>query len=256
MKELEIAVDVAERAGQLLMKFYGKVNARFKKDKSFVTQADLKSEQMIKKILGEKFPNYSFLGEETGLRERNSKYVWVVDPLDGTTNFSITHPFFAVSIALVSSGTPVVGVVHYPFLNETFSAEKQNGAFLNGRSISISRTAKVENSILTFCHSSDASSRQRISSVFGVIKRLNDRFRQMGSASLELCYVACGRTDAFMMVGVKSWDVAAGALIVEEAGGKVTDFEGRQFTVNSRDVLASNGNVHPKLLAMLTAITV
>lgn len=117
MKELEVAVHAAEEAGRLLMRFYGKVDVQFKRDKSFVTEADVQSERTIKEILEEKFPDYSFLGEETGLQKRDSKYTWIVDPLDGTTNFSIGHPFFAVSIALVSSETPIVGVVHYPFMS-------------------------------------------------------------------------------------------------------------------------------------------
>lgn len=250
-KELRVAIEAAEEAGRLLMKHYGKVSAKYKTDKSVVTEADVESEKRIKSILKKQFPEYSFVGEETGYGERKSGYVWIVDPLDGTTNYKMMNPFFGISVALVYEDSPVLGVVNYPCQKEVFYAEREKGAFLNRKKIHVSNENDIEKSILTFCHGRDKSSVKKMINIFGKLKLINNKVRQIGAAALELCYVACGRTESFFMVGVNPWDVAAGTIVVREANGLATDFDGKDFTVSSKNILASNGKIHGRLIELL-----
>ncbi|NIM45214.1 MAG: inositol monophosphatase, partial [Nitrososphaeria archaeon] len=233
-KELRVATTAALKAGEMLMEHYGKVHIKYKPDKSVVTEADIRSEETIKSILEKEFPRYSVLGEESGYIDRDSNYLWVVDPLDGTTNYKIRNPFFSVSIGLMHIKEPVLGVVYYPHQKEVFQAEKDKGAYLNDERIHVSGEDNIENSALTFCHGRDKESTETTIDIFRKLKRINHKVRQIGSASLELCYVACGRTEAFLMPGSNSWDVAAGALIVREAYGMVSDFSGEPFNTDLR----------------------
>jgi len=251
--ELEIAIEAATEAGEMLSRKYGKSKVRYKADRSIVTEADLESERRIRSILRANFPGDSFLGEEMGLRRGSSGRTWVIDPLDGSTNYSIHNPFFSVSIALIVSNEPVLGVVFYPCQEELFYAERGLGARLDGRRIRVSSSTSIGSSTITFCHGRDPASIRKVSEIFGKLKRVTNRVRQLGAASLELCFTACGRVDAFLMVGVKSWDVAAGTLVVEEAGGKVTDLSGKRFLDTSTTLLASNGRIHSRLLKLLSA---
>lgn len=249
--ELATARRAAIAAGAVLMKHYGNVDARQKKDGSLVTIADGESERLIKEMLSKAFPGYSFLGEEGGLDEKGSEFRWVVDPLDGTTNYSMKNPFFNVSIGLLKGGEPVLGVVFSPTQNELFTAVKGGGAFMNGRRIKVSAEADLSRAKVAFCHSRDKRSVEAISNIFHTMKSMNETFRQLGAGALELAYVACGRVDAFLSAGTHPWDVAAGLLIVREAGGIVTDFSGKEYGMYSPDILASNGSVHPELLRVL-----
>jgi myo-inositol-1(or 4)-monophosphatase len=253
-KELMVAIEAAEKAGRTLIECYGKVRVSLKGDRSLVTEADVESEKRIRTILEGKFPAYSFLGEESERRKIESEKTWVVDPLDGTTNYVMMNPFFDISIALVQDGEPILGVVHYPFMNETFYAEKGKGAFLNRKKVHVSNDTALEDSTITFCHGLDKESIRRISRMFAHLKSINDKVRQLGAAALELSYVACGRTGCFLMAGINPWDVLAGLTIVEEAGGMVSDFSGNPFSANSKDVLASNGKIHEQLTEILGKI--
>jgi myo-inositol-1(or 4)-monophosphatase len=250
-KELATARRAAIAAGRVLMKHYGKVEAKQKKDGSLVTVADGESERLIKKMLFRAFPDYSFLGEEGGLEERGAEFRWVVDPLDGTTNYAMKNPFFNVSIGLLKGEEPVLGVVYCPTQKEMFFAIRGKGAFLNGKRIKVSGGADLPRARVAFCHGKDKRSIEAISSIFHTMKSMNETFRQMGAGALELCYVACGRLDAFLTAGTHPWDVAAGLLIVREAGGIVTDFSGKEYDMYSPDILASNQKVHEKLLRIL-----
>jgi len=251
-RELTVAIEAAETAGKILIEYYGKVRVSLKSDRSLVTEADVESEKRIRTILEGKFPTYSFLGEESERRRMESEKTWVVDPLDGTTNYVMMNPFFDVSIALIQGSEPILGVVHYPFLNETYSAEKGKGAFLDGKKVHVSSDTILEDSIITFCHGLDKESTGRISRMFAHFKSINDKIRQLGAAALELSYVACGRTSCFFMPGINPWDVLAGLMLVEEAGGMVSDFSGHAFSANSKDILASNGKIHGQLLEILS----
>jgi myo-inositol-1(or 4)-monophosphatase len=254
MDELQIAIEAVKKAGSIVMKYYGRVNASCKYDKSLTTKADVESENVIKGLLQETFPNYSILGEETGRIEKKSDYLWVIDPLDGTTNYSFQNPFFDISLGLVYKNKPIMGVVFYPPQNELFYAEKNGGAYLNDRRITVSDKNKFDDSLIAFCHGRDQQNVIRMITAFSRIKPVNNKVRQLGAAALELCYVACGRIDAFFMVGINPWDVAAGATILKEAGGKVSDFTGKEFDLTSRDILGSNSRIHQKLLEMLNDI--
>jgi len=250
-KELDVAICAALKAGELLMRRYGRARIRYKSDRSIVTAADVESERLIRSIVGRRFQDDALLGEEMGFRKGSTGRTWVIDPLDGSTNYGIGNPFFAVSIALAVSNEPLLGVVNYPCQKELFYAERGSRARLNGKWLGVSNSRALERSKLTFCHGTDPASVKRISGIFRRLKEVTSRTRQMGAASLELCYVACGRVDAFIMVGVNAWDVAAGSLIVEEAGGRVTDLTGGEFTMSSTGLLASNGRIHKRLLKLL-----
>jgi len=250
-EELSIAMNAAREAGKILLANYGKVTPRYKKDRSILTDADLASERKIKELLKEEFPDYSFLAEESGLEDNRSEYEWVIDPLDGTTNYSIKNPFYNVSIALAKDDQPVLGVVYYPFQDELFHAIDGGGAYMNWEKIQVSNTADIADAFVCFCHGNDSDSVKRATAAFSKIKPVTDKMRQIGAAELELSYVGCGRVDGFFMLRQNPWDVASGTLIVKEAGGKVTDIDGRPFNLKSRDAVASNGLVHEQLLRLL-----
>jgi myo-inositol-1(or 4)-monophosphatase len=248
---MKVATGVAKEAGKLLMSRYGRVNVRYKKDRSLVTEADVESEQLIKTVLEGKFPDYSFLGEESGLEEVESDYLWAVDPLDGTTNYMIRNPFFDVSIGLIYNSNPILGVVYYPYEDELFTAEKGEGAFLNGEKIGVSKMNRLEDSVGSFCNNRSEAAIRRMAPIFIDVKLVTNKFRQLGAGGLELGYVACGRTDSFMMPDTNLWDVAAGTIVVREAGGRVTDFEGNPYSIESPDILATNGGIHEEMLGIL-----
>ena len=252
-RELRVAIKAVMEAGTLLQSKYGRVRAKYKSDGSIVTAADVESERLIRSILKGSFPDDAFLGEEMGHREGRTGRMWAIDPLDGSTNYSIHNPFFSVSIALLARDEVLLGVVYYPCQKELFSAERGWGARLNGGKIGVSDNGEMGRSMLTFCHGRDRASILEISRIFGKMKAVTVKTRQMGAASLELCYVACGRVDAFVMIGVSIWDVAAGMLIVKESGGMVTDAMGNDFTSSSSVLLASNGKLHRRLLRLLSA---
>ena len=246
MNELEAAIKAAKSSGKLLLDYYGKVSVEYKKDKSHITKADLDSEKNIKSILKEAFPSYAFLGEESG-QEGESENKWIVDPLDGTTNFITRIPLFNVSIGLVKKDKPVLGVVYYPFQDELFYTDKSK-AVLNGKKIQVSERQELAKSIHGFCHGKTKEHIEEVSRIFRLIKLEATNLRQFGSAAIELAYVACGRLDSFFMVGVLPWDVVAGVVLVEAAGGKVTDLSGKPFTMQSKTLIASNGKIHNKIL--------
>lgn len=250
-KELKIAIKAAKEAGKILMANYGRVKARYKADKTLVTRSDTESEKKIKGILKSEFPNYSFISEESKAEKRNSDYTWIIDPLDGTTNYTIHNPFFCVSIALAYKDNPILGVVYYPFAKELFFAERGKGAYLNNKRISVSKESELGNSVIAFCHKGDPNSIRLMIDVFGKLKSMNEKVRQIGAAALELSYVASGRIDSFMMINLNLWDVSAGALIVKEACGMATDFEGNEFNLKSGDILTSNGKIHDEILKII-----
>lgn len=248
-RELEIAKKAAVEAGKVLMKHYGKVSADRKKDGSLITVADTESENLVKGILSEAFPDYSFLGEETGIVKKASEYIWLVDPLDGTTNYSMKNPFFNVSIGLVKGNEPVIGVVFSPVQNELFYAAKGRGAFMNGKRINVSANGDLKKSSIGFCHArGEKDVIEKITKIFHTFKGTINTFRQLGAAALELAYVGAGRLDAFVHIDINPWDVVAGVVIVREAGGKVTDFSNEDYVMDSKELAATNGKLHGEIL--------
>jgi myo-inositol-1(or 4)-monophosphatase len=246
--ELKTAIAAARKSGKIIMSKYGKVHPKYKKDNTIVTEADLASEKNIKAIIKAEFPDHSILGEESGLEEHDPDYLWAIDPLDGTTNYTMMNPFFDVSIALIRKNEPVVGVVYYPYQDEMFYAEKGRGAYMNEKRIKVSDKDKIASSILTYCNTSDKESTEKMFRIWQTWKLLNPKVRQIGAGALEMAYVACGRVESFLMTRMNIWDVAAGTVLVREAGGKVTDLAGKEFSAKSDEILASNGILHKTLL--------
>ncbi len=253
-RELTIAKKTARAAGKLVMRYYGKAKVEVKRDGSFVTAADKASEKFIKKEITKAFPDHSILGEETGITGDGSDYLWCVDPVDGTTNFKVQNPFFNVSIALTKNGKPLVGVVYFPVMDEIFYAEKGKGAFLNGKKIHVTSTNKIQDSFLLYCPGRNMLHNAKMLRFEMKVRDMNGHIRHFGAAALELCFTACGRGEAFLMPNVKPWDVAAGTLIITEAGGKVTTYQGKIFDINSGSLIASNGKVHSNILSIIKKI--
>ncbi|MFX0184399.1 MAG: inositol monophosphatase family protein [Candidatus Hodarchaeota archaeon] len=251
---LNVALKAVKKAGDILLESYGKTWKTLKSDQSVVTEADLKADFLIKSIIEEKFPNHSILSEESGETPKVSDYLWVIDPLDGSTNFSVQNQFFAVSIALLNKQQPLIGVVYSPFQNEIFVAKRNEGAYLNNKLITVDKDSTLEESFIAFCNGRERHSREQMIKIYSELKIKNNVIRQVGAASLELCYVASGRFGAFLMPGINSWDIAAGALIVEEAKGKVTDFHNNPFSIDSNNVLASSPSLHARLLSIINQI--
>ena len=218
-----------------------------------VTEVDKKSEAKIIEVVHKSFPGHNVLGEEGGDLHRKSDYVWIVDPIDGTVNYAHSVPIFCVSIAVEYKGEVILGVVYSPKTNEKFHAEKGNGAYLNGKKISVSDIDLLKDSLLVtgFPYGSKDNFDHCIDHFVNFIK-LGLPIRRLGSAALDICYLACGRFEGFWEVNLNAWDVAAGYLIVLEAGGKITDFKGGTYSVYDKQILASNGRkVHEEMMDVL-----
>jgi myo-inositol-1(or 4)-monophosphatase len=220
-----------------------------------VTDVDLQSEREVCDTLLAAFPTHAVLGEEGGSRAgTDPRYRWIVDPLDGTTNYAHGFPFFCVSIGLEVDGELALGVAYAPSLDELFVAEVGRGATLNDRPIRVSGIDDLTQALLATGFPYDHGQFARALKSFGVVSLRSQAVRRAGSAVLDLCYVACGRLDGYWEHAVKPWDVAAGALIVREAGGGVTATDGSTFDVESGQILASNGLLHPALAATLAGL--
>ncbi|MHA2365736.1 MAG: inositol monophosphatase family protein, partial [Candidatus Hodarchaeales archaeon] len=244
---------IALNAGKVLLDRFKSANRiNIKSDMSLVTEADLKANAIILESLEKKFPNHSILSEETGLKDQDSDYLWIIDPLDGTTNFSNHIPFFAVSIGLLYKNTPLIGVVYSPFQDELFYAEYKKGAYLNGHSIKVDNKKNLDTAFLAFDNGRNPEIRMKMIRIYQKLKLRNNVMRQVGAAALELCYVAAGRFGGFIMPGVNSWDVIAGSFIVNEGFGITTDFKNVPFSMKSHDLLASSPLLHEHLLEVIT----
>ncbi len=251
MEHITIIEKAARAAGKIINENFGQVEFSSKEDYSHVSFVDKECERIIKQMLLEEFPDYGFIGEEFGEENKDSEYKWVVDPLDGTTNYKCHVPFFNTSIALTKNGQPIAGAVYSSFLDEMFSAIIGKGATLNGEKIHVSSTSEFKKTILGVCHSGNEKDAEVYLETYPKLKRKTSHARQFGASALELAYVAAGRIDGFMMIAINAWDVAAGKLIVEEAGGKVTNKNGEAFTLDSYELVATNGIVHEELLSYL-----
>jgi myo-inositol-1(or 4)-monophosphatase len=246
---VEVAVEAAKLGGDVLKQSYGQVKKiEYKGEINIVTEADKRSEEVIVDLLTTRFPKHSILGEEGTDMERPSEFKWVIDPLDGTTNYAHDYPIFCVSVALEKGGEVIVGAVYQPIFDELFVAERGNGAYLNGRKIQVSRVDKLKQSLLStgFPYDVLADPRQAMR-YFAAFVDTAQAVRRDGAAALDLCYVAMGRFDGFWEVRLKPWDTAAGVLIITEAGGTVTDFQGSPHSIYKDEVMASNGLIHEQM---------
>ena len=241
---------IAREAGALLMQYFHQhVKIEYKGDADLVTAADRAAEVLIRDRIRQHWPGHDVLGEEQGLSDQGSEYRWYVDPLDGTTNFAHGYPVFCVSMGLEHRGARIAAVVHDPTRDELFSAEQGRGAQLNGEAIHVSKTAALKECLLATGFPSHKRHKNPNIYFYHQITLRTHGVRRAGSAALDLCNVAAGRFDGFWEFNLNPWDTAAGVLIVQEAGGKVTRFDGSPFEINSRETVASNGLIHNALLA-------
>lgn len=254
---LEVAVDAARAAGALVRsRFNGEMDVKFKEEgvHNLVTEMDVASEKLIKEMIGARIPGARFLAEESGGQEDLEPLTWVVDPIDGTVNYAHGIPIYCVSIAAVEHGEPVAGAIYNPNLDELFTAVAGGGAYVNGRRLAVSVNDSLERSFLVtgFPYNVSENPYGCIDS-FVELMKLGIPIRRLGSAALDLAYVAAGRFDGFWEVALNPWDVAAGALLVVEAGGKVGTYapDESESALTTDRILATNGVLHDALLKVL-----
>lgn len=252
-KELETARHAARAAGKILKNSFGRVNNIIKKGTiDLVTEADLEAEKIILETIQGNFPADSILSEEAGQQQRNSGRTWLVDPLDGTTNFAHGFPFFAVSIALEIEREIVLGIVYNPQMGEFYEGVRGEGSRLNNKPIKVSKAPNLNESLVGtgFPYYIHERPEEVIKFFSKMIVRAQG-IRRPGSAAMDLCYVAAGRLDGFWEQGLNPWDTAAGIVIVEEAGGKVTTFQGEPYSPFHKTIVAANPPVHAEMIKVL-----
>ncbi|MBE9527827.1 MAG: inositol monophosphatase [Proteobacteria bacterium] len=266
---ITIAISAAKEAGALLKERFGNPgNVEHKGAIDLVTEMDRRAEELIVALVTERFPAHAILAEESGestatavsdaaaAASNDKKFRWIIDPLDGTTNYAHGFPFFSVSIGLEVNDCVELGVVYNPMADELFVAEKDKGATLNGERIAVSGTKTVNESLLVTGFPYDIrTSKKNNLDHFGNFALRAQAIRRAGSAALDLCYTACGRFDGYWEMKLKPWDVAAGALIVTEAGGRISDFSSGAFDIYGTECLASNGSIHEEMLTVLNTQT-
>jgi myo-inositol-1(or 4)-monophosphatase len=252
---LNFAIETAREAGQILLEKFGrKINISKKGDINLVTEADLASEKLIIERIRSYFPKHAILAEEAGdavLLDGTNTWKWIIDPLDGTTNFAHGYPCFCVTIALEHDGEIVIGVTFDPTRGELFAAEKGKGATLNNKPIRVSETEKLSESLIVTGFPYDFKQKENFARHLTDFLLNSRGVRRDGSAAIDMAYVACGRFDGFWEEGLNPWDVAAGLLLIEEAGGQVTHYHGEKYNIYSPPVCGSNGLIHREMLEVL-----
>ncbi len=252
---LNLAIKAATTAAGILKENFGKISStdiRVKSRNDFLTFVDEKTEDKIIGIIRSEYPAHSFLAEESGSYVQKSDYEWIIDPLDGTKNYITGIPIFAISIALRYKMNIQLGVIYDPMREELFFAERNKGAFLNQNRIQVSDNDRLENCLLaTGFPFKNKQFLPIYMHCFQDLFRYCSGMRRMGAAAIDLAYLAAGRFDGFWEIGLSPWDVAAGALIIEEAGGRITDFWGEVSYLNNAYTVASNGKIHAKLLKII-----
>ncbi len=252
---LELAVEAAQEAGAILLAEFDRPRQiRYKGVVDLVTQADQKSEKAIVSRLRTHFPKHAIVAEEGGGQETDSPFRWFVDPLDGTTNFAHSYPCFAVSIGLEEAGEMIVGVVYNPVTQEMFTAARGEGAYLNQKRIHVSNIEGLGTSLVCTGFPPGQRSQQRNIRFYWEFTLRSHGVRRDGSAALDLAAVACGRFEAFWEFGLRSWDTAAGILLVREAGGMATRFSGQPYAPGDPEILATNKLIHSEMQEVANAI--
>ncbi len=249
----QVGIGAAFKSGKVLTSYLGNLPSIEKKGTiDLVTKADLESEKAIIDIINYRFPDHSILAEESGISGGNPNLKWIIDPLDGTTNFAYSLGIFAVSIAFELNGEVVVGVVLNPCTGELFTAIKGHGAHLNDHPISISKHKTVADSLLvTGFPYNFTNIFPDIMTRFGNCLKASMGVRRLGSAALDLCFVACGRFTGFWEQNLNPWDTAAGVLIAHEAGAHITDFSNNPFNINKKEIIATNNKIHKEMINLL-----
>jgi myo-inositol-1(or 4)-monophosphatase len=252
---LNFAIDVAREAGGVLIQRLGSAKITNKGDIDLVTEADVASENLIIERIRSYYPQHAILAEESGetvlVGGKRSEWKWVIDPLDGTTNYAHGYPCFCVSIALEHNGVIEIGVIYDPVRDEMFAAERGNGATLNGRGIRVSEVEELKDAMLCTGFPYNVRERPDFTRDFTNFTMAAQAVRRDGSAAIDLAYVACGRFDGFWEDGLSPWDIAAGMVLIEEARGKVTNFDNEPLSIYTKKVLATNGLVHDAMLTVL-----
>jgi len=251
---LQAAIEASKRAGIYLMDVLDRQREiRMKGDVDIVTDADKGAERIIHEIISKEYPEDQFMAEEGTSNKSSSDLLWVVDPLDGTTNYAHRFPVFCVSIALVKDGIPQLGCIYNPNLDELFTSHRGEGAFLNDEPIKVSSTNQLISSLLAtgFPYDIRESKADNMNNFYAFYKNNAQAVRRAGSAAIDLAYTACGRFDGYWEMKLHPWDMAAGILLVEEAGGKITDFAGAPVDLFKGEVLASNGIIHEQMQQVL-----
>jgi myo-inositol-1(or 4)-monophosphatase len=250
---LQTAIDLGRAAGDVLNYYANREKlVEFKGHANLVTIADKESEELIIGGILARYPDHSILAEESGATQPGAAIQWIIDPVDGTTNFAHGYPFYCVSIAVEENGKAVCGAVYDPIRDEMFTASKGGGAYCNGEPIRVSTVDRLSQALLITGF--PYNFRDRVDTVIDQFRRFliaSQAVRRGGSAALDLCYVAAGKLDGFWELNLQPWDTAAGRIILEEAGGLVTDFNGGPFSIFMREILASNGRVHEEMLQVL-----
>src|SRR3989338_5336963 len=270
---LNFAIKLAKEAGEIILKESKKALKIDKKGlNDLVTNADTKAETYIIKKIKSSYPSHAILAEESSFKKeisddnyKKADYIWIIDPLDGTTNFAHSLPLYSVSIGLFKKtsikssknfdyleGEIIAGVVHAPALNETFSAQKNKGAFLNGKKIGVSKAKSLRDSLMVTGFPYE--NKKMNLPYFIIMMDHCQAIRRLGSAALDLCYTAAGRFDGYWEFGLKPWDIAAGSLILKEAGGTVTDVNGNMLDLFGADILVSNGKIHKEIIKLFSKI--
>lgn len=253
-KYRKVLFEAADESAKILLK---NLNTNFKIGRKshyndLVTEIDKKSEKKIFEVIHSHFPDHNILSEEAGDLKLDSDFVWIVDPIDGTVNYAHSLPVFCVSIGLQIKNRVVMGLVYNPVSGEKFFSEKGKGAFLNGKKIKVSKKKYLKDALLVtgFPYGARDNTDHCIDHFVNFIKR-GLPIRRLGSAALDMCYVACGRFDGFWEVSLNPWDVAAGYLILKESGGKLTDFFGNEYSIYNKQILATNGKIHGEMIEVL-----
>ncbi len=252
-KYAKVAIEAALKSGHFIRKSVGHTGKiSYKGKDNIVTDVDKRAEEMIIETILSEFPDHSILSEERAPTKGSSPYKWVIDPLDGTTNFAHSFPFFSVSIALERESAILLGVIYDPVRDELFYAEHKKGAYLNRKPIHVSRVNGLSNAFLATGFSYGIRRKDRNIRNFKNLLVRSLAIRRAGSAALDLAYVACGRFDGFWEMDLHPWDSAAGTLLVREAKGNVTKFDGSVYTHYDKNVLATNGRIHGRMIKILT----
>lgn len=249
----KVAVQAILQGGQILQRYFGRVKRiAYKGVVNLVTEADHLSENVIVRMIRKNFPDHDILTEESKGYEKESDYKWIIDPLDGTTNYAHGFPVYCISIALEKDGEIILGVVYNPVLKELFVAQKNKGAFANGKRIHVSTQTELSKSLLATGFPYDIrQSPVKNLDHFKHFALKAQAIRRAGSAALDLCYTAKGIFDGFWELKLSPWDTAAGSLMVEEAGGEVTDFSGKRFSIYEKNILATNYKIHNQMIDVL-----
>jgi len=252
---LDVAKEIALKAGRLIKEMSKEIHSiTLKGEIDLVTEVDVKSETLIVDALKSRFPDHGILAEEAGGTQAGADYLWIIDPLDGTTNYAHSFPVYAVSIALEYKGEVIVGVIYDPNLDELFTAEKGKGAFLNNELIRVSEIDDLDKSLLAtgfpYYYRKDP---ERIIKYFTDFSLRAQGVRRAGAATIDLVSLASGRFDGYWELGLKPWDMAAGGLIATEAGARITRLDGSKFDIRVPEILATNGLIHEQMLEIINS---